>query len=170
MSSLLVFNRVYRLEIQSVMLHFRPSFANYCSSNLLSSSPTPPLPPFPKSTYTVCGWEGMGVLSWLESKFCRSLSLCFWPDSEPTKLQHHPKKKSRKGGPQTDKHLPQSPFTGKFFYITTFGIAFYQSNLSTVGKQGEGWGLYGVYIWAVNCIFGPCVSIYFFTLNLCIQV
>ncbi len=30
---------------------------------------------------------------------------------------------------QTDKTpLPQSPFTGPFFYITTFGIAFYQSN------------------------------------------
>ncbi len=28
------------------------------------------------------------------------------------------------------KHLPQSPVTGHFF-ITTFGIAFYQSNLST---------------------------------------
>ncbi len=34
-------------------------------------------------------------------------------------------------GPQTDKHLPQSPFTHKFFLIMTFGIAFYQSNLST---------------------------------------
>jgi hypothetical protein len=32
--------------------------------------------------------------------------------------------------PQTDKHLPQSPFTGQYFSITTFGIAFYQSNLS----------------------------------------
>jgi hypothetical protein len=32
-------------------------------------------------------------------------------------------------GPQTDKHLPQSPFTGKFFYITLFGIAFYHSSL-----------------------------------------
>ncbi len=30
-------------------------------------------------------------------------------------------------GPQTDKHLPQS----QFFKITTFGIGFYQSNLST---------------------------------------
>ncbi len=29
------------------------------------------------------------------------------------------------------KHLPQSPFTCKFFLITTFGIAFYQFNLST---------------------------------------
>ena len=29
------------------------------------------------------------------------------------------------------KHVTQSPFTGQFFFITTFGIAFYQSNLST---------------------------------------
>jgi hypothetical protein len=33
--------------------------------------------------------------------------------------------------PQTDKHLTQSPFTCQFLKITTFGIAFYQSNLST---------------------------------------
>jgi hypothetical protein len=28
-------------------------------------------------------------------------------------------------GSQTDKHLPQSPFTGKFFKMTTFCIVFY---------------------------------------------
>jgi hypothetical protein len=33
------------------------------------------------------------------------------------------------GGAQTDENLPPSPFTGKFFYRTTFR-AFYQSNLS----------------------------------------
>jgi hypothetical protein len=33
------------------------------------------------------------------------------------------------------KHLSQSLFTGQYFKITTFGIAFYQSNLSmTKGK------------------------------------
>ncbi len=37
----------------------------------------------------------------------------------------------RGGGLRHIKHLPQSPFTGNFFYITTFGIAFYQSNVST---------------------------------------
>ncbi len=43
MPSLLVFNRVYRLEIQSVMMVFSPGFMNYYPSNLLSvcSSPTP---------------------------------------------------------------------------------------------------------------------------------
>ncbi len=34
MSSLLVFNRVYRLDIQSVMLVFSTDFVNYCPSNL----------------------------------------------------------------------------------------------------------------------------------------
>jgi hypothetical protein len=38
----------------------------------------------------------------------------------------------RGGGHRQIKHLPQSPFTGKFFYIRILGIAFYQSNLSTV--------------------------------------
>ncbi len=37
-----------------------------------------------------------------------------------------------KGGLRQIEHLPQSPFTDQFFKITTFGIAFYQSNLSTI--------------------------------------
>jgi hypothetical protein len=44
MSSLLVFNRVYRLEIQSVMLVFLTPLVKNCPSNLLTGSP-PPLPP-----------------------------------------------------------------------------------------------------------------------------
>ncbi len=50
-------------------LCFRPSFVNYCPSNVLSDSPPPPPPPF-----------------------------CNWLDSEPTKLPDHPKQKSRRGG------------------------------------------------------------------------
>ncbi len=37
----------------------------------------------------------------------------------------------RVGGLRQIKHLPQSPFTYQFFLITTFDIAFYQSNIST---------------------------------------
>ncbi len=46
MLSLLVFNRVYRLEIQSVMLVFSTPLVKYCPSNLLTGSPSPlfPLP------------------------------------------------------------------------------------------------------------------------------
>ncbi len=50
---------------------------------------------------TVCGWEGVGggVLSCvvLETIFFRSLTLSFWPDSEPTKLLYHPKQNPRRG-------------------------------------------------------------------------
>ena len=42
MSSSRVFNRVYRLEIQSVMLVFSTGFVNNCPSNLLQVS-SPPL-------------------------------------------------------------------------------------------------------------------------------
>ncbi len=36
MASLLVFNRVYRLEIQSIMLVYLTGFLNCCPSNLFS--------------------------------------------------------------------------------------------------------------------------------------
>jgi hypothetical protein len=78
MSSLLVFNRVCRLKIQSVMLVFSNQLCE-----LFSDSP--------------------------------------------------PKQKEGRG-PHTDKHLPQSLFTG-LFLDNDFGIAFYQSNLSTVNTQ-----------------------------------
>jgi hypothetical protein len=44
MSSLLVFNRVYRLEIQSFML-FSTDFVNYCPLNLLSGYLSSTYPP-----------------------------------------------------------------------------------------------------------------------------
>jgi hypothetical protein len=43
MSSLLVFKRVYRLEIQSAMLVFSTPLVNYCRSTLLTGL-SPPLP------------------------------------------------------------------------------------------------------------------------------
>jgi hypothetical protein len=52
MLSLLVFNRDYRLEIQSVMLVFLTQLCELLSlSNVLSGSFPPTLPPFPKSKY-----------------------------------------------------------------------------------------------------------------------
>ncbi len=81
MSSLLVFYRVYRLEILSVMLVFSTQLREFGYLPALS----PPLPCVNNGSilYTiihcsVLGGGGMG------------------------------------SGPQTDKHLPQSPFTGKF--------------------------------------------------------
>jgi hypothetical protein len=84
MSSLLVFNRVYRLEIQSVMLVFSAPLVNYRPSNLLSGSPTPS-PPLPcvnkcrECIHTMCTRGGGGDR-----------------------------------GYQTDKYLPPSTFTGQF--------------------------------------------------------
>ncbi len=68
MSSLLVFNRVYRLEIQSVMLVFSARFVNNCPCNLLSGYlPPPPFPVWTSILYTrihcVRGW-GHGVKGW----------------------------------------------------------------------------------------------------------
>ncbi len=97
-----MFIRVYKLEIQSVSWYFRPSFVNCCPSNLLSGWT---LPHFP-------------IPVWISLLYTRIQCV--------------------KGGgacgvfgPQTEKHLPQSSFTGQFFKMTTFCIAFYESYLST---------------------------------------
>ncbi len=128
--SLLVFNKVYRLEIQSVMLVFSTQLCELLPLYLLSGSPSPPIPPSQSqhTVYTDSVWLRGGRGCWvvLEIMFCRSLTLCFWPDSEPKKLLHHPKQKPRRGGgPQTDKHLKQSPFTGQFLRKPTFTIGIY---------------------------------------------
>jgi hypothetical protein len=62
MSSLLVFNRVYRLEIQSVLLVFSIPPVNCCPSTFYLTSPTPPLLPKVNVQYiqTVCGCGGVG--------------------------------------------------------------------------------------------------------------
>jgi hypothetical protein len=67
-----VFIRVYRLEIQSVMLVL-----------VLAS-------------VWLEGGRGCWVL--LETIFRRSLTLCIWPDSEPTKLPDRYKQKPGRGG------------------------------------------------------------------------
>ncbi len=101
MSSLLVFNRAYRLERQSVMLAFSAGFGNYCPSNLLFGSY--PHPPLISILYT--------RIQCVRGEVCGH----------------------RRGrGLWQMKHLPQRPFTRQFFQIATFGIVFYQSNLSTI--------------------------------------
>jgi hypothetical protein len=44
----------------------------------------------------------------------------------------------RGGGLRQIKHMLQSPFKGQFLKITTFGIAFCQSNLSTLITNTDG--------------------------------
>ncbi len=64
----------------------------YCTFSLTSSV----LPPSQCTVYlgsvvTVGGGGGCWNVLW--TIFSRSFTLCFWPDSEPTKLLHHPKQK-----------------------------------------------------------------------------
>ncbi len=108
MSSLLVFDRFCRLEIQPVVSQvgiFVPS----CEILPLYLSHWFPSP-FPcvnmyRSTvriYTVCnggGGEGGIGLCVQHILLYMSCTLCIWPDSEPTKLLYHPRqKKNRRGG------------------------------------------------------------------------
>jgi hypothetical protein len=106
----ILFNRFYRLEIHSLMVcifdpacELLPPWTKelhgtsvllplYCTFSLISS----PLPPFPM--YSICRqcvtvWGVRGCWNVLWTIFCRSFTLCFWPDSEPTKLLHNPKQK-----------------------------------------------------------------------------
>jgi hypothetical protein len=102
MSFFLVFNRVYRLEIQSVMLVVLTQLCELLPSNLLSGSPLRPLPPSKiKSTVmyiqTVCGWEGVGrVLSCV--RIMQEFNILFLTSSEPTKLLYQTKQKHRREG------------------------------------------------------------------------
>ncbi len=66
----------------------------------------------------------------LDNIFCRSYHSVSDQIQNLQNCYTTPNKNLGGKGPQTDKHLPQSPFTCVFFYIATFDIAFYQSNLS----------------------------------------
>ncbi len=117
--------------------YFRPSFVNCCPSNVLCGSTLTPLPPllcvnkYTVFTYTVWWY---GVL--LETIFCRSLTLCTWPTRFRTyKIVTLPQTKILEGrGPQTDKHLPQSPFTCYCF------VFWYLYSLLVNGQGGGGRG------------------------------
>jgi hypothetical protein len=88
MSSLLVFNRVFRLEIQSVMLVFLTGIVNNCplTFSLVSSlSPPLPLPCVNKYTVYTCKGGEYGVIG------------------------------GGGRGLRQIKHLPQNPFIGKLF-------------------------------------------------------
>jgi hypothetical protein len=92
--------------------YFWPSFVNCCPSNvslvhccpsnLLSGAPPPPPGPSlcQSTVYTdsvlLAGGGGCWVL--LKTIFCRSLTFCIWPDSEPSKFLDHPEQKPKSGG------------------------------------------------------------------------
>jgi hypothetical protein len=122
MSSLLVLIGVYRLEIHSVMLAFSTSFVNYCLSNLLSGSPPPPLPLFPKAKYSIyrqcvqCvagrGWGGVKLCC---RPYSARFNTLFLNRFRTYKIVFPSQTKTYEGRrPQTDKHLPQSPFKCQF--------------------------------------------------------
>ncbi len=52
-----------------------------------------PPPPLPNVQYTQTVYDCGGCWNVLCTVFCRSFTLCFRPDSEPTKLLYHPKQK-----------------------------------------------------------------------------
>ncbi len=87
-----VFIRVFRLEIQSVVLVCSTQLYELLpTSNLLSGSPPPPFPVSKYSIYRQCGCEGVGVLTvLLETLFYMSLTLCIWPDTEPSNCLTRP--------------------------------------------------------------------------------
>ncbi len=106
---------------------FRPSFVNCCPSNLFSGS-TSPLPPFlcQSTVYTDSVWLGggaWGVLSPVGNHIRQEFNTLHLTRFRIYYIPRSPKTKTQEGeGPQTDKHLPQNPFTGEFFYMTTFGF------------------------------------------------
>jgi hypothetical protein len=51
----------------------------------------------------------------------------------------------------SDKHLPQSPFTGQFFCITTFGFGVYIVNKKSMGSASFLYTLYS-YIKINKCL------------------
>jgi hypothetical protein len=76
--------------------------------------------------------RGWGVLSCVGDHLLQEFNTLYLTRFRTYKIALSPPTKTYEGRePQPDKHLPQSPFIGQFFLITTFGIAFYQSNLST---------------------------------------
>jgi hypothetical protein len=69
----------------------------YCGPSTVPSLwPPHPSPPSQCTVYTdsVLLWGVVGgCWNILWTIFCRSFTLCFWPDSKPTKLIHHPQTK-----------------------------------------------------------------------------
>jgi hypothetical protein len=97
--------------------NFRLSFVNYCHSTFsLVHLPHPS--PLPKVNVqyikTVCGWEGLGVLSCVgDSAGVETLFLARIITFKIATTEH-PKQKPRREEAQTDIHLPKVPFQVNF--------------------------------------------------------
>ncbi len=96
-----------------MLVFFRPNFVNYCPSNLLSARP-------------LCGWEGAGGVELRWRLYSAGvLTLRTYKIDTPTP------NKNLGGGPQRDKHLPQSPFRDQLLSIS---LTLARVNLPTMGK------------------------------------
>ncbi len=116
-----VFIRVYSLDILSQSCwYFRPSFVNCCPYNLLFSSTPHPPSKFPVSKYNIYRQcvvgRGLGVLILVGDHILQEFNNLYLTRLKTYKIARPPQTKTwERRGPQTDKHLPQSPFIGKFF-------------------------------------------------------
>ncbi len=116
--------------------YFRPSFVNCCTFNLLSGS-TSPFPPLPcvnryiVHKYTMC--KGRGVRGSVGDHILQEFNTLYLTRFRTYKIATKPQTKTQEGwGPQTEKYMPQSPFTGQFFQMTTFCFVFYVVSSSMV--------------------------------------
>jgi hypothetical protein len=100
MSSLLVFYRVYRLEIQSVMLVFSTQLREllYCSSSILSGSPPPIHKVKVQFIKTVCSWDGVGGVELCWRPFLQELNTMYLTRFRKYKNCFTFKEKPRRGG------------------------------------------------------------------------
>ncbi len=109
--------------------YFWPSFVNCCSSNIFSGSTLLPSPFTCVNKYTIVagGSPGRNLPTWILINLRISVysqppsCSLFSHDIKRARLYTHTVYTVRKwgevwvSGPQTDKHLLQSPFTGQFF-------------------------------------------------------
>jgi hypothetical protein len=95
MSSLLVFNIVYRLEIKSVMLVFSTPHVNCCPSTFSLTSPTPPPPSQSKYIKTVCGCGGGGVFSCVVDNILEKFTTLFLTRFRTYKIATPPQTKTQ---------------------------------------------------------------------------
>jgi hypothetical protein len=76
-------------------------FWNYYPSKHLSGSP-PPSPPLPKVRVqyiqTMCGWDGLGVLSCVGDHILQEFNTLFLTKFSAYKFLYHPKQKPRREG------------------------------------------------------------------------
>jgi hypothetical protein len=92
MSSLLVFNRVYRLVIKSVILLFSTPLVNCCPSIFSLTSPIPT--PTSQSKLTVCGCGGVWVLSCVVDHILQEFNTLFLIRFETYKIATSPQTKA----------------------------------------------------------------------------